>query len=91
MLRLFRIIDSSDPGWNAGHCRNSSRLVVGDPNGLAALARPRNHDNRRVLERGGHQFAGKARKEHMIGIVHAGWRLRLFRINVTSIPDYRLV
>jgi hypothetical protein len=37
-----------------------------------ALARPRNHNDRRVLERGGHQFGGKARKERVIGIVHAG-------------------
>ena len=59
--------------------------------GLATLTRTRNHDNRRVLERGSHQFCGKARKEFVSGIVHTGWRLRLIRINGSSISDYRLV
>jgi hypothetical protein len=59
--------------------------------GLAALARPRNHDDRRVLERGSHQFGGKAGKERVIGIVHAGWQLRLVRIDSSSISDYGLV
>jgi hypothetical protein len=39
----------------------------------------------------GHQFGGKARKERVIGIVHAGWRLRLIRIDGSSISDDRLV
>ena len=41
--------------------------------------------------KGYYQFGGKARKEHLIGIVHAGWRLRLIRIDGSSISDYRLV
>ena len=84
-------------------CRSQHRVIVhgdefaiardqiADQGGLAALARPRNHDDRRVLERGGHQFGGKARKERVIGIVHAGWRVRLIRIDGSSISDYRLV
>ena len=47
-------------------------------------------DHRSVLERGGHQFGGKARKERVIGIVHAGWRLRLFRIIDSSDPERKL-
>ncbi len=35
----------------------------------------------------GHQFGGKARKERVIGIVHAGWRLRLIRIDGSSIKE----
>jgi hypothetical protein len=52
----------------------NSRLPVtkSRTGGLAALARPRNHNDRRVLERGGNQFGGKARKQRVIGIVDAG-------------------
>jgi hypothetical protein len=37
------------------------------------------------------QSGRKARKERVIGIVPAGWKLRLIRIKVASISDYRLV
>jgi hypothetical protein len=71
------------PSWIAAR-RSQHRVVVhgdefaiasdqiADPGGLAALARPRNHNDRRVLERGGNQFGGKARKQRVIGIVDAG-------------------
>ena len=68
-----------------------ARDQIPNQGGLAALPRPRNHDDRCVLERGGHQFGGKAGKERVIGIVHAGWKLRLIRIDGSSISDYRLV
>jgi len=38
-----------------------------------------------------HQFARKVGKRAVIGIVHAGWKLRLIRIKVASISDYRFV
>ena len=70
------------PSWIAAR-RSQHRVVHGDefaiasdqiadPGGLAALARPRNHNDRRVLERVGNQFGGKARKQRVIGIVDAG-------------------
>jgi hypothetical protein len=54
-----------EPRWIPA-CRSQHRVVVhgdefaiardqiADQGGLASLARPRNHDDRRVLERGGH-------------------------------------
>ena len=62
----------NEPRWIAA-CRSQDRVVVhgdkfaiardqiADQCGLAALARPSNHNHRRFLERGGHQFGGKAR------------------------------
>jgi len=38
-----------------------------------------------------HQLGEKSGKELVIAIVPAGWKLRLNRIKVASISDYRLV
>jgi hypothetical protein len=38
-----------------------------------------------------HQLGEKSRKELVIAIVPAGWKLGLNRIKVASISDYRLV
>jgi hypothetical protein len=35
--------------------------------------------------------AEKGGEERVISIVHAGWKLRLSRIEIASISDYRLV
>ena len=67
-----------------------ARDQIADQCGLAALTRPRNHDHRRVLERGGHQFGGQTREERVISIVHAGWRLRRFQIIGSSEPERKL-
>jgi hypothetical protein len=67
------------------HVRTQERTRLLDAKRAAEVARRKAEDeaNRaRYLDQLG---------KHMIGIVHAGWRLRLIRINVTSISDYRLV
>ena len=85
VYRLIRACnqDSSSP--------NNPALENCGPVWPCRTAEACNNNNRRVLERAEHQFGRKARKERVIGIVPAGWKLRLIRIKVASISDDRLV
>jgi hypothetical protein len=59
---------------------------IADQRGIAARTSLRN-----PTERAEHQFGRKAGKGRVIGIVHAGWKLRLIRIKVASTSDCSLV
>lgn len=64
---------------------------LADERGFPALARTRDHDDRRVLERGGYARGGEAPEMRGPSVGHFRSAPCPVRIDRSSNPDYRLV